>query len=283
MEQVYEGPGYSQLIPLRTAERKPPLFCVHDGNFRQMAAVLRGDQAVYGLRWVDFDTARSPLSIDQLAASHLKRIRGIQRHGPYQLIGYSFGGLVAYEMARLLVNTGEAVGLLALVDTLHPRFYQNLSPTELRRFRRRYLADRLRKYSRDLIHCRFDRIGVNASKYFTFLRRSLAWKLTHKASQTLDQPLTHRKTSETRYAMWKSYTPKEFQGRMVLFRVEKAMDGGSEYDDDATLGWQKYAKEGIEVQFVAGGHGTVMEMPNVLDLADKLVPFLAGHEPTVGE
>src|SRR5262249_39581722 len=53
----------------------------------------------------------------EMAESYIKEIKRVQRHGPYHIGGYSFGGLVAYEMAQILHSRGEEVALLALFDT----------------------------------------------------------------------------------------------------------------------------------------------------------------------
>src|SRR5689334_25000388 len=58
-----------------------------------------------------------------MAETYLDSIRKIQPNGPYSLAGYSFGGLVAFEMACRLRSAGETVALLALLETdLHHRF-----------------------------------------------------------------------------------------------------------------------------------------------------------------
>jgi len=242
-----------------------------------MAAAMQADQSIYGLRCINLDGAGVSLSIEQLATSHLHQICKVQEHGPYQLIGYSFGGFVAYEMARQLVNRGENVGLLAMVDTVNPLFYRNLSHTEARRFRKTYFADRIRKYSRNLIQGRFDSVGSDASRLIGKKVKWITRKITQTLGQVLDRPLSNINPSLIVEEMSRSYTPKEFRGRLVLFRVQKALDGGSEFDEDPSLGWHKYANNGVDVQFVAGGHETVMQMPNVLDLANKLAPYLAEH------
>jgi thioesterase domain-containing protein len=58
--------------------------------------------------------------IEALAAHYIEEVRRAQPNGPYFLIGYSWGGLVAYEMAQQLTASGEVVELVALVDTLLP-------------------------------------------------------------------------------------------------------------------------------------------------------------------
>ncbi|MBL1099267.1 hypothetical protein JK363_21895 [Streptomyces sp. 205] len=52
-----------------------------------------------------------------MAEDYVARIREIQPHGPYHLLGWSFGGAVAHEMAVLLRAAGERVALLALLDS----------------------------------------------------------------------------------------------------------------------------------------------------------------------
>ncbi len=263
--------SYSEIVPLRTPGRNPPLFCI--GNFQPMAEAMEVDKAIYGLRWVNLDSAAAPLSLEELAAAHVEQVCKVQERGPYQLIGYSFGGLVAYAMATQLANSGRDVGLLALVDTLNPWFYHNLSPAEARQFRKTYLADRIKKYSKNLIQGKFGRIGSDTSELIIRKIKPLVRRLTQRQSQLLD--LSSMSTSPTVHDIVRSYAAKEFGGRIVLFRVEKAMDAGSELDADPSLGWQKYASKGVDIQYLPGGHATVLQMPNVTILADKVAPYLA--------
>jgi thioesterase domain-containing protein len=265
--------SYSELVPLRTSSRNPPLFCVHDGIFQQMAAALQVDQSLYGLRPINLHT--TSVSVEQLAASHVENIRMLQPRGPYRIIGYSFGGMVAYEMATLLANKGEVVALLALVDTLNPSFRSDLSPAELVKFRKTYLADRIRKYIGNLRRGRIESIGADATRFIANKVKPVAWKITKRVYQALDRPLPNRSDAVIFKEMIESYTPKEYRGHLVLFRVKNAMGGGTEYDDDISLGWSKYVKDGVDIQFVEGGHETVMHMPYVLSLASKLEPYLA--------
>ena len=63
---------------------------------------------------------KPPLELS--ARRYVDELRRIQREGPYQLIGYSFGGVVAYEMARQLLGSGERVSFLGLLDTPAPGY-----------------------------------------------------------------------------------------------------------------------------------------------------------------
>ena len=263
-----------ELVALKEQGLNPPLICFHDGNFRLLATAMRTNHSIYGVRWTNINESHASLSIKDLAESYLEQIRTVQEHGPYQLIGYSFGGLAAFEIAALLLDRGEHVGLLALVDTIHPHFYRNLSPAKLMRFRRKYIADRMKKYSKNFIRGRFDLVASDAFRHFGTKLKPSAQIVRQRVYEALGRQ-TPENATLNRESLWHSYIEKELPGRLTLFRVEKAMDAGSELDDDPTLGWGNYALKGVDVQFVDGTHGTVIRMPSVLDLAEKLAPYLA--------
>ncbi|GAA3959091.1 hypothetical protein GCM10023085_46790 [Actinomadura viridis] len=116
--------GFEVLLPIRPAGSRPPVFFVHPagglawGYFR-FPRHLGDDRPVYGLQARAFTQAELPGSIEEMAEDYLARIRSVRPSGPYHLVGWSLGGLVAYEAARRLRAAGERVGLLALVDAYH--------------------------------------------------------------------------------------------------------------------------------------------------------------------
>src|SRR6185436_16427227 len=85
-------------------------------------------QPVYGLP----SPERPEADLRALAALHLEAVRQAQPAGPYRLLGWSMGGVVAYEMACQLAAAGEEVELLAVVDSPSPLFWREApAPTEL--------------------------------------------------------------------------------------------------------------------------------------------------------
>jgi acetoacetyl-CoA synthetase len=119
----------SCLVPLKPGDGAP-FFIVHGlvGAVLELRALGRRmtiDGAVYAIQARGLDGVAAPLDrIEDMAASYLTEIRAVQPRGPYRLAGFSFGGLVALEMARLLLATGETVAFLGLLDTYpHPRFW----------------------------------------------------------------------------------------------------------------------------------------------------------------
>jgi thioesterase domain-containing protein/acyl carrier protein len=114
------------LIPLDRQGSRPPLFCVHPSSgvswsYSRLNLAFDGDQPIYGLQARGLAGPEElPVSLAAMAADYLDHIRGVQPRGPYHLLGWSFGGLVAHELAIRLRAAGEPVALLALLDSFPP-------------------------------------------------------------------------------------------------------------------------------------------------------------------
>ncbi|MGW6905269.1 amino acid adenylation domain-containing protein [Streptomyces sp. NPDC054940] len=113
-------------VPIRGGGGERPLFLVHPVGggvlcYREPAAAFGPGLPVFGLPAPGLVPGEEPLrTVAELADSHLRAVRAVQDSGPYRLGGWSFGGLVAYEMACRLVAEGEVVELLAMVDSAFP-------------------------------------------------------------------------------------------------------------------------------------------------------------------
>ena len=95
-----------------------PLFC-HGGN-PELGIYLGDDRPVYWLFPHGLDGYPVPATIEAMAQEYLPEIRRIRPHGPYFFLGCSMGGLVMLEMARQLIEQGEVVAMLAMIDTALP-------------------------------------------------------------------------------------------------------------------------------------------------------------------
>ncbi|WP_280219869.1 non-ribosomal peptide synthetase [Nocardia neocaledoniensis] len=122
--RVAEGSAESALAPvltLRGRGRGAPLFCVHPvvglaWSFAGLSAEL--SCPIYGLQSpaIAEDIAH-PESIEAMAADYVTRIRAVQPHGPYRLLGWCVGGVIAHAMAVRLRDLGERVEVLAMLDS----------------------------------------------------------------------------------------------------------------------------------------------------------------------
>ncbi|MFF3485351.1 type I polyketide synthase [Streptomyces sp. NPDC002701] len=114
------------LLPLRAEGTATPLFCVHPGagvswRYTGLLPHLGGDQPVYGIQAAGLDGTRPPApDAAAMVGTYLDLLREVQPHGPYRLLGWSYGGFVAHAMACALQESGERVELLAMLDAPQP-------------------------------------------------------------------------------------------------------------------------------------------------------------------
>ncbi|WP_085679522.1 MULTISPECIES: non-ribosomal peptide synthetase [unclassified Pseudomonas] len=119
-------PGQAQtVVNVRASGTQAPLFLVHeftglDFYFPVLGQHLPGDFPIYGLPGIPCGEAQ-PRTLECLARYQIAQLRKVQPHGPYRLAGWSFGGVLAFEMANQLLGADEGVEFLGLIDTYVPR------------------------------------------------------------------------------------------------------------------------------------------------------------------
>ncbi|MGH2347602.1 MAG: non-ribosomal peptide synthetase, partial [Chloroflexota bacterium] len=110
------------VTPIRVGGSRPPLFLIHPQGggvlcYLHLARALEGGMPVYGVEAIGYDSDEPPLTaIDAMADRYVEEIRRCAPHGPYRLAGWSFGGLVAFEIVRRLEALGEEIDFLGLID-----------------------------------------------------------------------------------------------------------------------------------------------------------------------
>lgn len=114
------------VVTIQSNGEFPALFALPGigGNvlsFRELSNRMGSKQPFYALQALGLDGLSKPLeSVEETARANISAIKEIQPNGPYRLAGHSYGGVVAYEMARQLLEQGEDVDYLALIDSVTP-------------------------------------------------------------------------------------------------------------------------------------------------------------------
>jgi acyl transferase domain-containing protein/thioesterase domain-containing protein/acyl carrier protein len=239
-----EGPQVqSPIVPIQTGGSKPALFLIHGvgGNvivFENLAKRFKADQPIYAIQSHALDkTAPVLRRIEDIAAHYIHEIRAYQPHGPYSLLGYSFGGMVAFEMAQQLHALGEPVGLIGLLDTWHPAY----STHWLLR------AKRWRQYLKKSM------TGPHRIDYVRNLLRRKFWQTRYQLHGAAGEDVSSSfsKVLDANWFAARNYTPGVYPGRVVLF---KAKDDKDDTRLDAQMGWGGLAAEGFEVHEIPGTH-----------------------------
>jgi amino acid adenylation domain-containing protein len=273
LQQAWTAP-WSPLVPIQTNGSQPPLFFVHSvgGNileYYQIAHYLGQEQPVYALQSLGLDGQQEPLTcVEEMASRYIQEIQTIQPQGPYFLAGYSFGGLIVYEIAQQLSAQGQKVDLLALLDTNHPNLVGIRPPVskaiQLHFYHLRQLElPKKIGYIRD----RFDYYTDNSSDREKLVKSfAKANALTPKYLKLLDINL----------AANQKYITQRYPGKITLFRSQ-VQDLKIALSPD--LGWHGLAIGGLEIQHVPGDHFGLLKEPYVRVTAQKLQSCLQQFQP----
>jgi aspartate racemase len=258
-------PAWSSLVAIRRSGTKPPFFCVHGIGgtvlrFRDLAHFLGSDQPFYGLQAQGLDGECPPLTrVEDMATHYMKELQIVQSQGPYYIGGYSFGGMVALQMAHQLRAQGHTVGLVILLDTF---------PGELKS-----AGWLFRTYLKLPLHQQWTHLARKTKAFRRSLRRRVAMMML---------PRTLKNVRDACYNAARSHQPKPYDGPVILFCAKEQGLSGANRESI----WKSFASQ-IEIYEVDGHHGNIIDEPQVRLLADELKARLEtafrkhGHEPTV--
>jgi thioesterase domain-containing protein len=273
-----------ELVLLAGSDVVTPLFCFPGAGgevavFRELAHLFAGNRSVYGIDIRRFFDSDRNFTVEQLADLCLPAIRGMQAHGPYHLCGYSFGALVAYEVAIRLIRHEERVGIVALIDTGNPAFRTQLSSAETTQLQKTYVANRLRKYMRFLISGNIRTVANSLSALFAARAGIRTRHLIRSACRKIGRPMpdVFRNNDRALFDAWKAYDPPAGALALLLYYEAHRI---AEYGGDQTLGWQLCTSGQVDVELGSGGHVEMMKSPFVDRFASKLIGYLRGkaHE-----
>ncbi|WOD37580.1 non-ribosomal peptide synthetase [Nodosilinea sp. E11] len=270
-------PLTSPLVPLTLGGSEPPFFCVHPMfgvvfPYLELAHHLKCDRSFYGLQPLGLDGKSRPLNqMEAIAAYYIQAIQTLQPHGPYYLGGWSFGGLVAFEMAQQLTQAGETVELLAILDTTapctKPSFYQSF------KFLAKTALWSTLPFLLDIGALATDRLH-SKNPWFSRWQWSAITRLIPDESRLrlLDEsainamlPIVYANSQATQ-----NYVPQPYSHAIALFKAAEQSDANRQ---DETLGWSELVKN-IQLHEVPGNHLSLLKQPHVQVLAQQLRYYL---------
>jgi acetoacetyl-CoA synthetase len=238
--------------------------------------------AVYGIHGRGLREGEATSSrVEDMAAGYVEQIRSVQPHGPYALAGFSMGGLIALEIAQQLLQCGEKVELVALLDTqldeqcltfqdwlFHQRCRVALELREIRarswRQRGSYLLSKAGHFA--------DRLRVLAGK--SPKRAGIA---EQELRGVLTLPPRQRKVIVGLRVAMAAYRPKPYSGKTIFFH---AAIPNPRWPDPLRV-WKGICRE-LEVVEIPGGHSGLILPPNVGYVAHALDRLLALKERSSG-
>ncbi|WP_319754193.1 non-ribosomal peptide synthetase [Streptomyces sp. AK02-04a] len=273
--------NFDPLVPMRTSGDRPPLFFVHPigGNvlcYVRLAQHLPEDQPVYALQAAGAEPGTEPLrSVPDLARSYVDAIRRVQPDGPYTLGGWSFGGFVAFEMARQLKSSGAVLDRLVLLDSITPGTFQGVAEEQLCEW---FLWELLRLDGGGDAPEQGLPPGLSEQERFDhILRRAVeAGVLPSGASTTRVRGLF-----QVFRANWQAlldYRPDGCDQDLTLLRaaaplpevLEPAHNAVGSAHRDPANGWRAWTSGRVDVVDVPGDHLQLMDEPYVSIVARRI-------------
>jgi thioesterase domain-containing protein/acyl carrier protein len=237
-------PQFPALVQLKDGTDKTPVFLAHGLggsviDFFQPVRYIQSLHPIYGLQARGINGADEPLdSIEAMAQFHIDAIRELQPHGPYLLIGFSLGGLVALEMAQRFSSDGEKVALLAMLDAYPHSLKQRI----------RLYAHQVRRGLRNF--------------------RNLSGRALYQPPPGVSLTPVMQRVRESAYLALTRYRPRFYRGKIKFVRAQIP----SGFPDDPVAVWASLAEK-FEVETVAGDHLGMIET-HYEDLASILTRYL---------
>jgi amino acid adenylation domain-containing protein/non-ribosomal peptide synthase protein (TIGR01720 family) len=284
----------SSLVPIKPSGSKPPLFFVHAQGggtiaYYNLAQHLGTDQPFYGLEAPGLNGQQEPLpGIPEMAAHYLQELRRIQPEGPYRIGGHSFGGLVAFEMARQLHKEGTEVAMLAILDTSAPvpgnkpfdpaGFFDDRDDATIF-IGIAQLIERVVRQDLAVSREELDLLDPEAQLIYFLEKLKRVDFVAPDAGPSLIRGFLAVERAVARAFRSYESQAKAYPGSMTLFMSAdiapsdfRARD--RKLRDDPTLGWSELVFGEIETHTVPGDHISMLNQPNVQILAHKLATCL---------
>ncbi len=294
LKREHDDQDWRPLVAIRSGRAVPPLFLLPGagGNvlyFHTLAQVLTTTRPIYGLQALGLDGRTPPLTtVEAIAAANIEEMRRVQPHGPYVLVGHSFGGRVALEMAQQLAGHGESIGLLAVLDTAAPTFDPAavgagwLDAHWLAKIAREieeFFGIRLEVTLDDLLPLPLE---AQLLMVVSRMQEAGAWAPGADLDQLRGYLQVYKAHSQAAYVRYEDTSTRVpialFKAAVSDPDLEATPAGLEALNAQHDWGWSQFARGAVRVYDVPGGHLSMLTQPHVPALATALDEALAAAE-----
>ncbi len=269
-QEISPGVSSPYVVAVQPEGTKPPLFAINTPSiYYGIAKRLGKNQPLIGLQL--FNPAQRPefkhFRLEDVAGEYVKLIRETQPQGPYAIMGWCVGGVLAFETAQQLIQMGQEVSFTGIIDARAPDYIRRRGAAWVK------AADYATRYNQNYAEMRAGRQNV-----LEFLRQiGMTKPLTrlYHALHTSPQPVSYDPELQTieqhnnemiayLWGLQGIYEPKLFPGRLHVFISQFEATG---WLVDSSLGWGRLASEGAEAVTVTGNHKTIFKDPGASQIA----------------
>lgn len=260
----HDATKFLQIVPVQSKGSRPPFLSLDAAPvFRELAIMLGDDQPFYSL-CSSFCVDGKPLrTIESIAARYVDAVREFTLPAPYCVGGWCLNGVLAYELARQLVESGIRVQCLVLFDSPDPNYYRNPKTVARLPVKLEYHFRRLRQLT---VKAMTSYIALRVSGVVQVLCDK-GLEFIYRCCSALNRPVpTFLQDSRLILQIAaREYQPKPYRGRIVLFVPQYRPTGRNIH-----CGWEDLALGGVEVHVIPGDHQSMFQEPNVTALGHEL-------------
>ena len=265
--------AWKSLVGIKTSGNKDPLYIIHGAGldvmvFNNIARHMDKDQPVYGVKAKGKDGDDEALeNIEDMAAFYISEIVVHNPAGPYALIGFSAGSVIAFEMSRQLIAMKRQVKILGIIDyDLEEHVSNNVFSKKIDKNTIQFFP-RMFHVLKSLVQH-----PVKAYKYQVMCLQlryeGLLARLGRNKKAELEGYYLHIENAREKHDFaLKNYTVKPVQVAIDLFSTKTKV---YYLKDVKFLGWKPYALQGIKIHKIPGDHDDMLLPPNDKEFADIL-------------
>lgn len=272
---------FRQVVRLQPNGTKTPLIAIHNTGvyYYHLSKRLNADQPLIALQLFDPSIPRRkfPETLEEIAAEYVQLIHQFQPSGPYALLGWCVGGILAFEVARQLIQKDHEVKLLALIDSWAPGHLSRLSKW------RAFLSDS--SYRLKLILADWRRVTTYRQGLFEFLsKRKIIKKILrrfgHETTERRQVAFEERHINVENYDRWLfnyldnvalRYAPQSYPGKLTLLCSATEPRG---IFLDPKMGWGSFASA-IDIAVIDGDHFTMFQGKGLQQMAEHISKAVA--------
>ena len=261
------------IITLKKGDSHPPLFLLHqiDGHvfsYKKLASILSYPGTIYGIE--SCVAPDQPLSIEQMASKYIDALKHVQPTGLYHILGVSFGGLLAYEIAQQLHKDSERVVSLTMVDMINPTALKHMNESESDMFLSLAELFSGEKISQEALS------RISRKEQIHVLMKHMNFQDLPSEEQ--------EKTFENMHTHWKAlkkYQPKPYVGKIHFFEAEDTVSSIKQNSLAST--WANIGCHDMDSHVIPGSHLGIMTSPYVETLAKLLDDSFQNYKESLYE
>ena len=252
---------WSSLVPIKPTGSKTPIYIIHGSGlnvfmFHSMVSYLDPERPLYGIQAIGLDGSDQAIhSIEHIASIYITDMRAENPDGPYALLGYSLGGMIALEMAKQLKALGKKVTMLGMIDTYvdNAELFDTKAVKLFKKIWRQipkllFIIKSLIRYPKDTLLYQLNMVKSRIKRLFGQEEKMIS------AEQSFQERI-YQKYED----VYGKYKLSAYDAEIHLFKVKKRLYF---LDDPRYLGWRPFAPKGLKIYNLPGDHKTFIQPPN---------------------